>query len=184
MSFAGGQPVEKNKEFLLIFPIYDNTGELVSAAAGLDSEVSKDGAGFSDCTNEASEIGTSGIYSLTLTAAEMNANVVAVITKTTTVDARTTVTVIYTSSTQISDLSTLGAGAIAWTYTLTEEGTGLPIADADVWATTDPGGANVKASGRTNQDGKITFFLDAGQVYIWRAKTGWNFQNPDVEVVS
>ena len=65
MSYNGGQPVKKNSEFLLVFPIYDNTGALVTGAAALDSEISKDGGGFIDCTNEATEIGTSGIYKLT-----------------------------------------------------------------------------------------------------------------------
>lgn len=184
MSFAGGQPVEKNQEFLLIFPIYDNTGDLVSGAAGLDSEVSKDGDAFIDCDNEASEIGSSGVYALTITADEMNANVIAIITKTTTIDARTTVTVIYTSSAQISDLVTLGVGAITWVYTLTDSDTGDPIADADVWVTSDVVGTGVLASGKTNQDGKVTFYLDAGTVYVWRQKSGWDFTNPDTEVVS
>jgi len=78
----------------------------------------------------------------------------------------------------------LGAGAITFTYTLTSSTSGLPIADADVWVTTDEDGTNVIASGRTNQEGKVTFYLDAGTVYIWRQKSGWNFDNPDVEVVS
>lgn len=92
-----GAAFVKGVEVELIFPIYDKTGALVSSAAGLDSEVSKDGGAFSDCTNEASEIGSSGIYKLTLTATEMNADRVCIITKTSTTDAKTTVTVIYTS---------------------------------------------------------------------------------------
>jgi len=201
MAFNGGQPVKKNAEFLLVFPIYDSDGDLVSGATDLDSEISKDGEDFIDCTNEAVEIGTSGVYKLTLTADEMNADVVAVITKTSTPDAKTTLTVIYTSPYQIEDKdsykadvsnldvkvssrATLGAGAIAWTYTLTDADTGEPIADADVWITSDLAGSNVIASGRTNQSGKVTFFLDAGTVYVWRQKSGWNFVNPDEEVVS
>jgi hypothetical protein len=77
-----------------------------------------------------------------------------------------------------------GAGAITWIYTLTRSDTGLPIADADVWVSTDVAGANVVASGRTNQNGVVTFHLDAGTVYIWRQKSGFNFVNPDTEVVS
>lgn len=76
-----------------------------------------------------------------------------------------------------------GAGAVEFTYTLTETGSGDPIADADVWISTDSLGTNVVASGRTDQDGEITFYLDAGTVYIWRQKSGWNFTNPDVETV-
>jgi hypothetical protein len=85
---------------------------------------------------------------------------------------------------QISSRATLGAGAITWTYTLTNQINGLPIADADVWVTTDAAGLNAVASGRTDQNGAVTFYLDAGMVYVWRQKSGWNFTNPDVEVVS
>ena len=78
----------------------------------------------------------------------------------------------------------LGAGAIEWTYTLTDADTGFPIADADIWVTTDEAGENVIASGRTDQSGVVTFYLDAGTVYVWRQKSGWNFDNPDTEAVS
>lgn len=80
--------------------------------------------------------------------------------------------------------SSLGAGAISWSYTLTRSDNGQPIADAEVWVTTDSAGTNIIASGRTNQSGVITFMLDAGTVYVWRAKTGFTFTNPDTEVVS
>ncbi|MBP6786276.1 MAG: hypothetical protein KA170_01705 [Candidatus Promineofilum sp.] len=76
-----------------------------------------------------------------------------------------------------------GSGATEFIYTLTETGSGDPIADADVWATTDAPGSNVVASGRTNQYGVIAFYLDPGTVYIWRQKSGYNFTNPDTETV-
>lgn len=86
----------KNQAYRITFPIYDNDGDLVTAAAALDSEVSKDGGTFADCTNEATEIATSsGVYYLDLTATEMNADTVAIIVKTTTTDAKTTVLVLY-----------------------------------------------------------------------------------------
>lgn len=78
----------------------------------------------------------------------------------------------------------LGAGAITFTYTLTSDFDGSPIADADVWVTSDVGGTHVIASGRTNQVGQVVFYLDAGTVYVWRQKTGWNFTNPDEETVA
>lgn len=81
----------------LIFPILDADGDLVTGATGLDSEVSKDQDTFADCTNEATEIATSsGMYYLDLTATEMEADAVAVIVKTSSVDAKTTALVIYT----------------------------------------------------------------------------------------
>lgn len=80
----------------LVFPILDNDGDLVTGAAGLDSEISKDQGTFADCSNEATEIATSsGMYYLDLTAAEMEADCVSVIVKTTTTDAKTTPIVVY-----------------------------------------------------------------------------------------
>ena len=81
----------------------------------------------------------------------------------------------------ISTRMTLGAGGTPKVYTLTD-GTN-PIADADVWVTTDTAGANVIASGRTDSFGQVTFMLDSGTCYIWRQKSGWDFINPDTEVV-
>lgn len=75
---------KKNASFLFVFDILDTrTGERVSGAAGLDSEYSLDGGAFADCANEASEIGTSGIYTLTLTAAERNGTTTVKISSTT-----------------------------------------------------------------------------------------------------
>ena len=84
----------------------------------------------------------------------------------------------------ISTRSTLGAGAIAWTYTLTNELDGQPVADANIWVTTDQAGLNTVAAGRTDQNGQVTLYLDAGTVYVWRQKSGWIFVNPDTEAVS
>lgn len=91
---ASPQP-KKNTAFRVYFPIYDNTGALVSGAAGLDSEVSKDGGNYADCTNEATEIQSTGTYWLDLTSGEMNADAVVLIVKTSTSDAKTSVLVFY-----------------------------------------------------------------------------------------
>ena len=86
----------KNTAYRITFPILDADGDLVTAAAGLDSEISKDGGTFADCTNEATEIATSsGMYYIDLTATEMNADTVAIIIKTSTSGAKTTPIVIY-----------------------------------------------------------------------------------------
>jgi len=87
---------KKNEAFRVTFPIFDDDGDLVSGAAGLDSEISKDGGTFVDCTNEATEIATSsGMYYLDLTATEMNADTVTIIVKTSTSGAKTTPIVMY-----------------------------------------------------------------------------------------
>jgi hypothetical protein len=97
MASTDAYPVSwKNYAYRVTFPIFDADGDLVPGATGLDSEVSKDGGSFTDCTNEATEIATSsGVYVLDLTATEMSADTVAVIIKTTTSGAKTTVLVLY-----------------------------------------------------------------------------------------
>ncbi len=84
---------------------------------------------------------------------------------------------------EVSAYNLLGAGALQYTYTLTSSVDDAPIADAHVWITTDEEGTNIIASGTTDQYGQVTFQLDAGTVYVWRAKTGWTFTNPQTEVV-
>jgi hypothetical protein len=82
--------------FGLTFPILDADGDPVSGASGLDSEVSKNGDTYADCTNEATEIATSsGTYYLLLTATEMTADVVSIIVKTSTTGAKTTILTLY-----------------------------------------------------------------------------------------
>lgn len=97
MASTDARPIPiKNTALRITFPIYDADGDLVTGAAGLDSEVSKDGGTFADCTNEATEIATaSGMYYLDLTSTEMNADTVAIIVKTSTSGAKTTAIVLY-----------------------------------------------------------------------------------------
>lgn len=97
MASTDARPIPiKNTAFRAVFPILDADGDLVTGATGLDSEVSKDQGTFADCTNEATEIATaSGMYYLDLTSTEMNADCVAVIVKTTSTGAKTTVLVFY-----------------------------------------------------------------------------------------
>ena len=86
----------KNQAYRAYFPIYDNDGDLVTGATGLDSERSLDGATVADCTNEATEIATSsGLYYLDLTAAEMNTSCTIVKVKSTSTDSKDAVLVFY-----------------------------------------------------------------------------------------
>lgn len=68
---------QKNVATYIVFPLVDADGDAVSGATGLDSEIDEfsDGSaptGFADCTNEATEIGSTGSYYLSLTQTEMN----------------------------------------------------------------------------------------------------------------
>ena len=75
MASTDANPVPaKNAAFRLYFDIRKGDGTLVTSWTGADSEVSLDGGSFSDCTNEATEIGTTGIGYIDLTSGEMNAD--------------------------------------------------------------------------------------------------------------
>jgi hypothetical protein len=121
MATTDARPVpKKNVAYRVVFPILDADGDLVTGAAGLDSEVSKDQGTFADCTNEATEIATSsGMYYLDLSSTEMNADCVAVIVKTSTSGAKTVPIVLYPEEagdirvniTQISDSNVTAASA-------------------------------------------------------------------------
>lgn len=77
MASTDARPVpRKNAAFRHYFAIRKNDGTLITSWTGADSEVSLDGAAFSDCTNEATEIGSSGCGYIDLTSAEMNADAV------------------------------------------------------------------------------------------------------------
>lgn len=76
-------PPKRATAFTFVFPIRGGDGQPVTGVAGLDSERSIDGAAFADCTNEATEIGTTGFYSLTLTAAEMTGDYITIQVKST-----------------------------------------------------------------------------------------------------
>lgn len=77
--------------FRVEFPILDNDGDPVPSAAGLDSEIENGSGSFANCTNEATEIGSTGIYYLDLTHAELTALSATVRIQTSTTDAKTTI---------------------------------------------------------------------------------------------
>ena len=78
--------------------------------------------------------------------------------------------------------ATTGAGASANTFTV-QDGSGNPLPNAHVWATTDLAGTTTVASALSNALGRVTFYLDAGVTYyIWKQKEGYDFTNPDTEV--
>src|SRR3972149_1075548 len=101
MASTDARPVPiKNTAFRAVFPILDADGDLVTGATGLDSETSLDQGTLAGCPSEATEIATSsGMYYLDLTAGEMNGDCIAVIVKTTSSGAKTTVLVFYPEET-------------------------------------------------------------------------------------
>lgn len=107
-----------NARFRVVFPILDADGDLVTAAAALDSELSQDQGTFVDAANEATEIATSsGMYYLDLIATELDTKSTAIIVKTTTTGAKTTPIVLYPKRLPVVRTGTAQAGA-ASTVTL------------------------------------------------------------------
>ena len=108
---------QKNVASYIVFPIVDADGDFVTGATGLDSEIDSwsDGAapdGFADCTNEATEIGATGIYYLSLTNTELNADYVVIQIKTTSAGAKTQAILIQTIVGDVSLLATTTSGRL------------------------------------------------------------------------
>lgn len=120
-----------------------------------------------------------GVYSVDILAAENNCIVNLVGGKSSTANI-SIIPTIWTNEINVTG----GAGAIEWTYTVTDADTSALLDGVSVWVTSDSAGTTVIASGTTNDSGVVTFYLDAGTVYIWRSKSGYNFTNPDEETVS
>ena len=117
--------------YRVYFPLFDADGDLVTAATGLDSERSIDGATFADCTNEATEIATgSGMYYLDLTAAELTSDCTVVIVKTTSSGAKTTPIILYPV-----DVGDIDVDVTAWlgTAAATPSVAGVPEVDVTHW---------------------------------------------------
>lgn len=107
----------KNVASVIVFPIQKNDGTLITGAAGLDSEIdhfadASNPDGFADCTNEATEIGTTGQYYLALTQAESNYDYSVVQVKSSTTGALTQ-TVLINRTNQQSDVANWKGDAAA-----------------------------------------------------------------------
>lgn len=153
----------KNLAFRAVFPILDADGDLVTGATALDSEVSKDQGTFTDCTNEATEIATaSGMYYLDVTATEMNADCVAIIVKTSTVGAKTTVLVLYPSRTLLISSGT--AAAIANGTITLESGHNVSAASSVL----------VTLTGGTAAIGKSRIATYSGSGDVFNVDPAWN----------
>ena len=100
----------KNVATYVTFPLKKNDGTLLIGAAGLDSEIDAwaDGTapnGFADCTNEATEIGSTGIYYLSLSQTEMNNDYIVLLIKSTSTGAIPQVILINTKARPIGEVT-------------------------------------------------------------------------------
>lgn len=75
-----------------------------------------------------------------------------------------------------------GGGSIVYTLTVTD---GVnPLDGVFVEVSTDSGKVNVIATGYTLANGTLTLNLDAGSYYFFKNRAGYNFENPELKVVS
>jgi hypothetical protein len=100
----------KNVATYVVFPLKKNDGTLLIGAAGLDSEIdawSDGGApnGLTDCTNEATEIGSTGIYHLSLSQTEMNNDYIVLLIKSTATGAIPQIILISTKARPIGEVT-------------------------------------------------------------------------------
>lgn len=111
--------------YRITFPIFDSDGDLVADAAGLDTEISKDGGTITDTTNEATQIAaSSGLYYLDLVYTEMQCSCLAGKVKSSTVDSKDTPFVLYPCHLPTLESGTAQAGA-AGTITLPTTASGF-----------------------------------------------------------
>ncbi len=165
----------------ITFVMVDLSGtEVAGLGAALNVDISKNGSGFIAGIGTVSEVGN-GWYSYDLTSAE-------------------------TDTIGPLSISVTGAGCVQqnleyvvvdrlvgvtdFQYTLTNSITGLPIEGAAVVITTDIAGVNVIWTGETNVFGiAVDTYgnkprLAHGTYYLWRSKVGYEFSDPDTEVLS
>ena len=149
MAASDSRPIpRKNTAFRAYLNILDADGDPVSGATALDSEVSIDGGSFTDCSSEATEIGSSGMYYLDLTAAEMNGDAICVQVKTSSSGAKTTQLVFYPE--EVGDIrcdtvQISGDSTAADNLELAADGTGYNL-----------GGGSVVAASVTGAVGSVT----------------------------
>lgn len=101
-------PLKKNTAQRIVFPLLDADGDPVGGVTNADSEYAVDGGTFSDCSDEVHNMtsggSNTGIYYLDLTTGETNGDCICIQIKST--EAKTTVLVFYTQSTNVDAVGT------------------------------------------------------------------------------
>lgn len=159
----------KNRATTATFDLVDKTTGDPLLLATPTSEVRKDAGSLVATATQPIELG-GGSYSVPLSAAEMNADVVYVKIMDN--------NAVPQSKTLVTDTPDTGIGEIIVTVTVETVGN-TPLGGVEVWVTTDAVGANrVTGTRYTNDLGQVTFELDAGAYYVWRSSSLYDFVNP------
>ncbi len=170
-----------NQQNRITFVMVDSNGaEVAGLGAAFALEISKSGGAFAASAGTKAEIGN-GWYTYLATAAEADTVGPVAIRVTGAGCVQQNLEYVVQQRTP---------NAIAFTYTVTDSATLLPVEGVEVWFTTDVGGANVVWTGVTDAFGVARDangalpLLDAGTYSVWRQKSGFTAVNPDTEVVS
>lgn len=147
-------------------------------AANLTLYVMKDGgsvnalADTSATENDATN--APGLYTFNLTQSETNGDKLVFSGQSTTANIEIVPQVVYT----VERSSEAGSGALPVTITIRTVDS-APVANAEVWITTDAVGLNTIAGTLlTNSSGVVNFLLDTGSYYMWAQKPGYNATMP------
>lgn len=116
----------KNQAYRVYFTVRDSTGAVITSWTSPTAVVTKDGGATASSTNTPTEIGTSGLGYLDLTATEMNAYSTTIKVSVTNANSRDTVVVLITEGVTQTSTSVWAYG----TRTLTSFGTLV----ADIWS--------------------------------------------------
>lgn len=178
----------------IIFPLLETgsaTRKTGATLAAGDFKVCRHTGGTWNVSNPTTatptEIGSTGLYELPLTATELTPDdqkypILIACHDAAGAQWDDQAIIIRLFDRNIDDLDTLGAGSISWTITV-DDGSN-PLDGVDVWITTDASGNNLVARGLTNALGQVTFMLDAGTYYAWKQLAGYTFTNPQSFEVS
>lgn len=160
--------------------IDDSCNEVSHLLTTLRVRVSKNGSSFHESSGTIGEIG-SGWYYYELTVGETDTpGPVAVQVTSSRIDIQRQ---------NLAYFVRVPGGDIEFTYTVTNSQTRTPIEGVEIWIATDAAGRNAVWRGITDTFGVARDsynqlpLLDAGIYYIWRRRSGYSFDNPDIESV-
>ena len=174
-------PWKLSQANLIMFALVDSNGlEVSGLGTGFTLQISKAGGAFANSAGTKAEVG-SGVYKYTSTAGEADTvgPVFIIITHG---------SIVQQNLEYVVEQRTINA--IAYTYTVTNSQNGNPLEGVQIWIATDSAGANVVWYGTTDSSGVARDDegnlprLDAGTYSIFRNLAGFQFSDPDQEIVS
>lgn len=170
-----------SQQNLITFVLVDSNGaEVTGLGNGFTLQISKAGGAFANSAGTKAEIGL-GWYSYTSTSGEA--------------DTYGPVSIVVTGAGVVQQnleyvVEERTISAIEYTYTVTNSATANPLPGVEIWIATDEAGNNVVWNGETDDlgvardsEGRLPR-LDAGTYYIFRQLAGFQFSDPDTEVIS